>query len=151
VDDIGPKPLAVYGDMRGGVHCVNGDEGSGVVGAVGDSGNVVDGADGDGGKPDGDESGPGGDLLFQVVGVEGEGLGVDPDPAYLCSPLGCGYRPGVHVGAVVELGDDDLGILVPLEGEGAGDREGERGHVSPEGDLTGGGAQEVRRGAPGLG
>jgi hypothetical protein len=46
---------------------------------------------------------------------------------------------------VVELCDDDLRVTVPPAGKGAGDLEGQGGHVGPEGDLVGRGTEEIRR------
>jgi hypothetical protein len=83
--------------------------------------------------------------VIQVVLVKRKGLGIYPDPAYSRSLLCCGNEPGVHVGAVVELSDDDLRVSVPPAGEGAGDLEGQGGHVGPEGDLVGRGPEEIRR------
>src|SRR5215210_96534 len=143
-DDVGPYCVVVYGNVRGCVHGVDGDEGACTVGSLGDGGHVVHGTDRVRGQSYGYEFRPFVDVLLQIVPIEGEGFGIYPDPAH-SRPLLCGGdEPGVHVGAVVELCDDDLGVSVPPAGESAGDREGQGGHVGPEGDLVGRGPQEIR-------
>ena len=74
--------------------------------------------------------------------VSSEGLGVSADPAHRTSLFG-GEEPGVHVGAVVELGHHDPGILVPRAREHAEDGDGEGGPVGGEGDLAWFGSEEV--------
>src|SRR5687768_14606536 len=102
-NDVCPYGVAVYGEVRGGVHGVDGYEGTCAVDSLGDGGHVVHGADRVRGQADGYEFRTLGDSLLQVVLVEGEGFGIYPDPAH-SRPLLCGGdEPGVHVGAVVEL------------------------------------------------
>src|SRR5215212_5935100 len=127
------------------MHGVDGYESSCSVGSLGDGSHVVHGADRVRRQAYGYEFRPFVDVLLQVVLVEGEGLGIYPDPAH-SRPLLCGGdQPGVHVGAVVELCDDDLRVSIPPAGDRAGDLEGQGGHVGPEGDLVGRGPEEIRR------
>src|SRR5215212_242344 len=133
------------------MHAVDGDESSCSVGSLGDGSHVVHGTDRVRRQAYGYEFRPFVDVLLEVVLVEGEGLGIYSDPAH-SRPLLCGGdQPGIHVGAVVELCDDDLRVFVPSAGEGAGDRERQGGHVSPEGDLVGRGPKEIRRRHAGVG
>src|SRR5215210_3478194 len=133
------------------MHSVDGYEGTRAVGSLGDGGHVVYGTDRVRGQTDGYEFRAPGDVPLQVVLVKRKGLGIHPDPAHY-RPLFCGSEePGVHVGAVVELRDDDLRIFVPPAGESAGDCEGQGGHVRPESDLVGRGPQEIRRSPASIG
>ncbi len=143
-DDVCSQGITVYGDVRGGVHSVDGDKGASFVGLGGDSCHVVDGTDCVGGEADGDQPRTVVNVLFHVVLVQGKVLGVHPYPAHLRPLLGGGDEPRIYVGAVVELGNDDLRAFVPLAGEGAGGGEGEGGHVGPKGYLVGRSAKEVR-------
>ena len=150
-DDVGAYRVAVHGDVRGRVHGVDGDDGAHPVGPLGDGCHVVYGTDRVRGQADGHEPGLLVDVPFEVLVVEGEGFGIYADPAHHRPVLPGSDEPGVHVGAVVELGDDDLRALVPFSGEGAGDGEGQGGHVGPEGYLVGCGAEKVCRGLAGIG
>src|SRR5215211_3906143 len=90
------------------MHGVDGYESSCSVGSLGDGSHVVHGTDRVRRQAYGYEFRPFVDVLLQVVLVEGEGLGIYPDPAH-SRPLLCGGdQPGVHVGAVVELCDVGL-------------------------------------------
>src|SRR5215204_431808 len=127
------------------MHGVDGYESSCSVGSLGDESHVVHGTDRVRRQADGYEFRPFVDVLLEVVLVEGEGLGFYSNPAH-SRPLLCGGdQPGIHVGAVVELCDDDLRVFVPPAGDRAGDLEGQGGHVGPEGDLVGRGPEEIRR------
>ena len=57
-------------------------------------------------------------------------------------------EPRRDVRVVIEAGDDDLVALLPVARRGAREREVERGHVRPEGDLVGHHAEQVRGRCP---
>src|SRR5215211_7341944 len=95
------------------------------------------GADRVGGQAYGHKPGPFVDVPCEVFLVEGEGVRIYPDPPHSRTLLCGSDEPGVYVGAVVELRDDDLGAFVPLFREGTGEGEGQGRHVGPEGDLFG--------------
>src|SRR5919202_1182910 len=99
-EEVGAQSVTVHGDVRGGVHGIHRDERAGLVGQPGYGGYVGDRADGVRRQANGDELGLIVDRPFYIVRVEGERLGVDPDPPYPRLFFGGGEEPRVHVRAV---------------------------------------------------
>lgn len=132
------------------VYGVDEDAGAVGVGEFGGAADVVDGAEGVGGGAEGEDPGTFRDSAFQVVPIELSGGGYHADGAEAEAVLPGDGLPGGDVGVVIEFGDDDLVAGLELAGEGAGEVEGEGGHVIAEGDLFGAGAEEVGHGLSAL-
>ena len=136
--------------VRAVVDGVDVGEGAGGVGEADDFFYRIDGADGVGGVSGGDELRLGIDFRGEVGHVEGAVFVVDLGPADGHAAIFCHGEPGGNVGVVVEAGDDDFVAGLQIAADGAGDGEGQRGHVRTEDDFVGAAVQEVGHGGCGL-
>ena len=82
----------------------------------------------------------------QVVPIELAGLRNHPDLKDGDAPLALEGAPGIDVGVMVELGDDDRVAVPERSSQGPGQVERERGHVETEGDLGGRGVEKIGEG-----
>ena len=125
------------------VHGVHEDERTVAVRQLHRGRNVVDRAEGVRGGADGEEPGPRSEGVRKAVEVERARGGIHRHRADGQAALPLQGAPGIHVGVVVELGDDDLVPFAPAPAEGARQVEGQRRHVRAEGDLARRRVQEI--------
>ena len=127
-------------------------QGIGLVGHGDGPGDVVDRPQGVGRSADGQELGP---VLaqgaFEIIPVELTGLGNHPGLANEDPPLFLERSPGVDVGVMIQLGDDDGITRAEPPADRPADPKGQRGHVRAEGDLVGRGSHEIGQHLPCLG
>ena len=146
------QPVATVGahvqaQVGSGVHRVHVEASADGPGPRRDPRHVDDGPDRVGRGADGDEAGAVRQEPVEGVVVEcpgpPHGNGVHAEPA-----LRGGPTPRIHVGAVVEAGDQQPVARREAAGECRGETEGQRGHVRAEGDLPGRRSEEVAGGVP---
>ncbi len=126
------------------------DEGerAGIPRETADPLDVVDRSERVRGPADRHELRPRADRALEILFVELARLGTHPDSSDRDPPLALQSLPGVDIGVVVELRDDDLVARSPGAAESAREVERQRRHVLAERDLGRVAIQELRdRGA----
>ena len=127
------------------VHRVGPGKGTRLVREPDDPPRIRDRPDGVRGEREGDDTGALGQLLLEVVEVEGR-VGVDFHEAHLKIEVVRELQPRRDVAVVVEACDEDLVAGRERPSERAREREVERRHVLAEDRLRGRTAEEASRG-----
>ncbi len=111
--------------------------------------NVVNGADSVGGVVDRNDLRCPGELLLEIVHVQGAGFRVDPDLLDHYPPVGK-LLPGTSVTLVIDLGDEHPVAGLQFSNQRLGQQKGQGGHVGAKGNFFRIAVKKVSEGLPGI-
>ena len=135
-EEVGAERGDVDRHVRRPVDRVDPEVRAGRMDAVGDLADRVDRADGVRRETDRDEPRPGPESVVEVVEPQRAVVGLDADPAHDEVALAGDRQPRRDVGVMVHAREDDLVAGREARPDRAAERERDRRHVRPEGDLV---------------